>query len=33
MKSISLLNTIKHSRFEGFFPKAWDLEKSVRVCS
>lgn len=33
MKSISLLNTIQDSRFEGFFPKAWDLEKIDWCCS
>ena len=27
MERIDLLNTVKGSRFEGFFPPAWDLAR------
>ena len=33
MKQISLLNTVAGSRFEGFFPKAWDLGRIDWCCS
>jgi glucosamine-6-phosphate deaminase len=33
MRQISLLNTIAGSRFEGFFPPAWDLQRIDWCCS
>ena len=32
-KNINLLNTIEGSRFESFFPEAWDLKKIDSCCS
>ena len=33
LDQISLLNTIEGSRFEGFFPTAWDLDRIDNCCS
>jgi glucosamine-6-phosphate deaminase len=33
MQQITLLNTIAGSRFEGFFPQAWDLKRIDWCCS
>src|SRR5512146_753145 len=33
MERIDLLNTVKGSRFEGFFPPAWDLGRIDWCCS
>jgi glucosamine-6-phosphate deaminase len=33
MEKITLLNTIKDSLFEGFYPAAWDLAKIDKCCS
>ncbi len=33
MERIDLLSTIKGSRFEGFFPREWDLSRIDWCCS